>query len=65
MWSSLPIFRDIVRDSYSRNVEHNATTALPEACCANPLRDDAFATIVQWLSYRAHGKADVPVSAEE
>ena len=50
MWSSLPIFRGIVRDLYQSTAPHDPSG---EACCDDPARDDAFATVMQWLSHKA------------
>lgn len=50
MWSSLPIFRGIVRDLYQSTAPHDPPG---EACCDDPARDDAFATVMQWLSHKA------------
>ena len=53
MWSSIPIFSDIIQDAYSNN--RNAPGNVSEALLAprafrDPAEDDAFATIMQWLA---------------
>ena len=57
MWSSLPIFRDIVRSVCELNaVRGNASEASLGAGCGDLDQDDAFATVMQWLS----SKTDTP-----
>lgn len=56
MWSSLPIFNGIVRDVLASNAAQNASMVSPDACCAEADRDDAFATVMQWLSWKAAGQ---------
>ncbi len=52
MWSSLPIFRGIVRDIYNSN-SNSVLDMSAEACCKDPAREDAFATVMQWLAHRS------------
>jgi hypothetical protein len=61
LWSSLPMFQDVMAHAYASHAASsdsaaapNATAAalLPSAVFRDPSEDDVFATIMQWLGAR-------------
>jgi hypothetical protein len=60
MWSSLPMFRDFVREAHARSLAADTAAALLEACCEDPSRDDAFATVMHWLAHTLAAAARQP-----
>lgn len=64
MWSSLPIFRDIVGGICELNaVRANASAASLGAGCSDAAQDDAFATVMQWLSFKAQALGPAAISS--
>ncbi|BDA44351.1 probable glucuronosyltransferase [Coccomyxa sp. Obi] len=66
MWSSLPIFNGIVRIACELNaVRANASAASLGAGCGDSGQDDAFATVMQWLSFKADALGPATVSSRK
>lgn len=56
MWSSLPIFEEIVIETCRDKIDESSARAVGQqtsACSRSPGQDDAFDTIMQWLAAKA------------